>query len=309
MTPDPEFLYWTAQHREALAGLTYAVLGRKGFMLLTGDAGTGKTTLLTQVLHRLPLSRIQTSVIVNPTLTPAEFLEAALIDFGFDEVPASKAQRIARLQALLLKGQREGKVSALIIDEAHKLTPEVLEEIRLLGNFENADEKLLQIVLIGQCELDELLSRESLRQFKQRIALRLTVGPLSAAEVGNYMRHRWAKAGGKALPFTAEAIACTAEAARGIPRVINAISDNALMQAFAEGSAMVETHHILASCVDLRLPAGCPEPPAPVPISVPASGEAYSVRTLERYGTKPDAHSLVSRLAVRLGLSHRSETA
>ena len=186
MTPDPEFLYLTQQHREALAGLTYAVLARKGFVVLTGDAGTGKTTLVTRVLQHLPPSSVQTSVISNPTLTPAEFLEATLLDFGFTDVPDSKAQRIARLQNFLLQGHREGKVSALIVDEAHKLTPELLEEIRLLGNFESADEKLLQVALVGQGELDELLDRDQLRQFKQRIAVRLSMSPISGTDIAQY---------------------------------------------------------------------------------------------------------------------------
>src|SRR4051794_36808046 len=132
MTPDPAFLFLTAQHREALAGLTYAVLQHKGFVVLTGEAGTGKTTLLSRVLQSLPASRIQFSLILNSTLTPSEFLELALLDFGITDVPPSKAQRLHMLGTLLLQGQREGKVSALIVDEAHKLSTEVLEEIRLL---------------------------------------------------------------------------------------------------------------------------------------------------------------------------------
>src|ERR1043166_8840939 len=143
LTPDPEFLYLTEQHREALAGLTYAILARKGVVVLTGDAGTGKTTLPTRILEHLPASRIQSSVIVNPTLTTSEFLEAALMDFGLNDIPSSKAQRIAILQRFLWAGHHDGKVNALIVDEAHKLSPDVIEEIRLLGNFESADEKLL----------------------------------------------------------------------------------------------------------------------------------------------------------------------
>src|SRR6266704_179334 len=157
MTPDPAFMFFTAQQHEALVGLTYAILQRKGFVVLTGQAGTGKTTLLARVLHFLPGSRLQFSVVTNPTLTPSEFLELALLDFGMTEIPASKAQRLWKLQKLIMEGQQNGKVSALIVDEAHKLSPEVLEEIRLLGNFEEADQKLLQILLVGQAELNEIL--------------------------------------------------------------------------------------------------------------------------------------------------------
>src|ERR1035438_3616388 len=187
LTPDPDFLYLTPQHQEALAGLTYAILARKGFVVLTGNAGTGKTTLLARILAHLPVSRIQSSVIVNPTLTPSEFLEATLMDFGFKDIPQSKAQRVAMLQSFLWRGHRQGKISALIVDEAHKLSMEVVEEIRLLGNFESANEKLLQIVLVGQSELDELLNRDALRQFKQRISLRLAIEPLSEMDIDRYI--------------------------------------------------------------------------------------------------------------------------
>ena len=150
MTPDPSFLFLSAAHREALAGLTYAILSRKGFVVLTGDAGTGKTTLLTRVLKSVPPSRASFSVVLNPTLTPAEFLELVLLDFGIAEVPASKAQRLTILREFLTEAYGQNRVSVLVVDEAHKLPPDVLEEIRLLSNFELPEGKLLQIVLAGQ---------------------------------------------------------------------------------------------------------------------------------------------------------------
>jgi general secretion pathway protein A len=290
LTPDPEFLYLTAQHREALAGLTYAILARKGFVVLTGNAGTGKTTLLTRILEHLPAGRIQSSVIVNPTLTPSEFLEATLLDFGFKDIPSSKAQRISILQSFLWKGQREGKITALIVDEAHKLSLEVIEEVRLLGNFESASEKLLQILLVGQSELDELLNRESLRQFKQRISLRLAIEPLSGKEIEHYIQYRWMKAGGSEAPFSAGAIDCIGQASQGIPRVINVLCDNALMQAFGEESASVEVRHALAACRELQFGQPLPKSIAVAPKSISvAEGptrapavEAFPIRTLER---------------------------
>jgi general secretion pathway protein A len=253
MTPDPAFLLMTTQHREALVGLTYAILQRKGFVVLTGEAGTGKTTLLARVLQFLPASRLQFSVILNPTLTPAEFLELALLDFGIADVPSSKAQRLWKLQTLLLDGQAKGKVSALIIDEAHKLSPEVLEEIRLLGNFEQAEHKLLQIVMAGQRELDDTLNREDLRQLKQRIGLRLSIGPLAASEVSEYIRHRWSAAGGELPPFTEGAIDLIAKTSQGIPRLINSVCENALTLAMSEGLIEVERRHVEAAAVDLKL--------------------------------------------------------
>src|SRR4051812_14315209 len=147
LTPDPSFLYLVPKHCEALAGISYAILARKGFVVLTGAAGTGKTTLLTRIMEHLPTSRVRSSVILNPTLSPAEFLEAVMLDFGIENIPESKAQRIAMLQKFLWTTHRAGQVSALIVDEAQKLSLELLEEIRLLGNFETATDKLLQIAL------------------------------------------------------------------------------------------------------------------------------------------------------------------
>lgn len=316
LTPDPEFLYLTPQHKEALAGFTYSLLARKGFVVLTGDAGTGKTTLLTRVLQHLPVTRIQSSVIVNPTLTPAEFLEAALLDFGITDVPASKARRIALLQNLLWTGHRAGKISALIIDEAHKLSLEVLEEIRLLGNFESAEQKLLQIALIGQSELDELLSCDHLRQFKQRIALRVSVSALEGKEIEQYIRYRWMKAGGSEPPFSSDALTNIGHVSKGIPRVINVLCDNALMQAFGEGSVSVEVRHVLAACQDLRF-AEAYTPKTVVPQTIPAAEAAAPampldtspMRTLERYSAAGEHPSWLARLAGKLGLHQRIETA
>jgi general secretion pathway protein A len=315
LTPDPEFLYLTAQHREALAGLTYAILARKGFVVLTGNAGTGKTTLLTRILEHLPVSRIQSSVIVNPTLTPSEFLEATLLDFGLTDIPSSKAQRIGMLQSFLWTGHREGKVTALIVDEAHKLSLELLEEIRLLGNFESANEKLLQIVLIGQSELDELLNRENLRQFKQRISMRLVIEPLAGTEIAQYIRYRWIKAGGSEPPFSADAITGIGEASQGIPRVINVLCDNALLRAFGEASATVESRHVLAICRELQfaapLPTAAPES-RPVVVDAPTlqpSGEDSAMKTLTRYGTAAPKPSLLARVLDKLRFTERIEPA
>jgi general secretion pathway protein A len=280
MTPDPAFLYLTAQHREALVALTYAILHRKGFAVLTGEAGTGKTTLLARVLQHIPATRLQFSLVLNPTLTRSEFLELAMLDFGCKDIPQSKAQRLWKMQELLFDAERKGKISVLIVDEAHKLSPEVLEEIRLLGNFEEADHKLLQIVLVGQGELDQNLNRGDLRQLKQRIALRLRLQPLSPGEVTEYVRHRWAVAGGSQAPFSAAALEAVAKASHCIPRVINSLCDNALTTAFAEGVTEVAAQHVEMAALDLGLadapligvlPAMPPEPIVPATPEVPAA--------------------------------------
>lgn len=306
MTPDPAFLFLTAKHREALVGLTYAILDRKGFAVLTGDAGTGKTTLLARLLREVPTAKMQSSLILNPTLTPAEFLELALLDFGVPLVPASKAQRLDKMQRLLLAGQREGKISMLVVDEAHKLSLEVLEEIRLLGNFEQGDQKLLQILLVGQNELNDLLERSDLRQLKQRIALRFAIGALAPEEVDQYIRYRWTTAGGAhAAPFAPGVVKQIAHCTQGIPRVINAVCDNALMLAFSEGVRAVSENHVREAAADLKLSLPAP-PPVPAQAEAamePIALEPLTLRTLERYGNGNGAkRSFFGRWAGRLGL-------
>lgn len=309
LTADPAFLFLTHQHCEALAGLTYAILARKGFVVLTGDAGTGKTTLLAKALHQLPKSQLHSSVILNPTLTRSEFLELALLDFGVPEVPASKAQRLWLLQDLLLRSRRENKAVALIVDEAHKLSPQVLEEIRLLGNFESADEKLLQIVLLGQPELAALLNEETLRQFKQRIAVRLSIQPLSRVEVHEYIVYRWTKAGGRsAPPFDAEAMGAIAQASGGVPRLINSICDNALLTAFAEGVSTVTLDHVLSalSDLDINVDRGSPLHGRSPMIS---AVEDQPVMVRERAPVQASMQakqSLLDRWSGKLGLPHRN---
>jgi general secretion pathway protein A len=304
LTADPEFLYLTPQH---------AIMARRGFVVLTGAAGTGKTTLLARIMEHLPVTRIQSSVILNPTLSPAEFLEAVLIDFGFKDIPASKALRIWKLQTFLCATHRLGQVAALIVDEAHKLSLEVLEEIRLLGNFETASDKLLQIALVGQPELDDLLNSEPLCQLKQRIARRMTIEPLSFEEVGPYIQCRWQIAGGKEAPFSAEAVAAIARATGGIPRLINVTCDNALIDAYGSESAMVEARHVMGVCRDLHLPLSyTPQllsPPPPEPLPAVWAVDAYPMKTLERYNVAaPQSPSLFARLFNKFK-TPRTETA
>ena len=326
MTSDPGALFWTVAHREALAGLTYAVMGRKGFVVLTGPAGTGKTTLLRKLLDSAPVA-MRTSFVYNPTLTPSEFLEMALTDFDMPPVSMNKAQRLLRLEQFLLSMYREGKVVVLIIDEAHKLSPELLEEVRLLTNFETAKEKLLQIVLAGQPELNDLLNREDLWQLKQRIAVRLQIRPLAESDIHQYLAFRWMKAGGgEPLPFTDTAINLIASWSKGIPRVINGICDNALILAYAAGRNTIGPEDIVEVIRDLDLRSGPltdankrngvlpPRPAVPAPstqISVNGNGKhTHSVPMtnileqvpLERYANKEREDSLLIRLVGRFRL-------
>ena len=313
MTADPEVLFLTPQHREALAGLSYAMLDRKGFLVLTGDAGVGKTTLLTRALEYSAGSRIQSSLILHPTLTPAEFLEMVLLAFGVRDIAASKTQRLSRLHQFLIESDQEGRICVLAVDEAHKLSLELFEEIRLLGNLERSGRKLLQILLLGQNELAELLNRSELRQVKQRVAVRFNLGPLTNTQVEEYIRYRWQRAGGTQIPFTPESLPGIAQYSTGVPRIINAICDNALLLAFSYSSRTVELSHIREACgdLDLALAARCPEeltPPvseqaaAPIAQSV-SSTERSELPSLQRYYKPPANQSLFARWAGKLGLA------
>lgn len=298
MTADPAFLYFTPRHRECVAGLAYAVTSRKGIVVLIGEAGTGKTTVLTRVLQHLPL-KIHPSVIFNPALTPAEFFELVMLEFGFSSVPGSKALRITALQQFLLKTHAEGKIAALVVDEAHKVNPEVLEEIRLLGNFERGGEKLLQVVLSGQPELNGLLNREDLRQFKQRVALRLSTDPLSTSEVESYLAFRWTTAGGKApQPFSPESAAALARFSGGIPRIINALCDNALVTAFSEGTTTVTLEHVAEAARDLAIAGG-----VRVPATIAADQRLLERSGLQRPHATAPAFSLLDRVQKPLSKS------
>lgn len=328
LTPDPEFLFLSPKHREALAGLRYAVLGRKGFVVLTGDAGTGKTTLLSAVVGQLPTGKVLSSILLNPTLTPSEFVELLMLDFGITDIPASKAQRLWALQGFLLEAYRKDRIAILVVDEAHKLSPEVLEEIRLLGNYESGADKFVQIVLLGQCELDDVLDRHDLRQFKQRIALRLYIDPLSAADTAEYIRFRWAKAGGTGEPpFTPEAIEGVVRWSAGIPRLINSLCDSALLMAYGDSSSSVGVGYVRDAATNLALissRAAPSFPPVPMvasapdadvsgqklgPVEVPARRNTdsdfaeldYEIPAFARYGLARKNSSILKRLAGKFG--------
>lgn len=311
MTPDPSMLFITEQHREAIAALTYSIMNRKGFIVLSGEAGTGKTTILNKSLQFIPSRSLSLSLILNPVMTSTEFLEMVLLDFGISDVPMSKAQRLAKLHDLLIRNLHEGRVSLLAVDEAHALSPAVLEELRLLSNFERSDQKLLQIALLGQPELAALLNREELRQLKQRIAVRLSIKPLLPNEVKDYMRCRWRKAGGgDALPFEEKAIAEIATTSRGIPRLVNCICDNALVLAFGQRRRIVTGKDVADATADLDLkkplnPLTAVNGATPVFDTMPSPGDVNMLRTLERYsGPAAERRGFLSRWTGRLGISH-----
>jgi general secretion pathway protein A len=282
MNPDPSCLFMTRCHKEAFAGLLYAISRRKGFVVLTGDAGTGKTSLLRALIQSAGDSS-RFSVILTPRVNSDEFLELALLDFGLTEVPATKSQRIVKLQELLMDLRHRGIAPVLMVDEAHTLSPETLEEIRLLTNFETTEQKLLQIVLAGQNDLAAILNRGDLRQLKQRIEVRMDLKPLEPNEVGAYMEHRWKCAGGMVpLPFAQPAIALIARAAKGIPRLVNSICDNCLLLAYAGEEPRIGVGHVQQVIRDFDLGVVEPSRRAAPMIGPPVSVHPETPRSISR---------------------------
>lgn len=233
-TPDPAFLYPSPGHREGLAHLLYGVQEHKGFILLTGEVGTGKTTLLRTLLGRL--DGTTASAFVSDTTLPFEgLLEYILEDFGVAKPGESHVQRLIALNNFLIERRRAGQNTVLILDEAQNLDLHALEQIRLLSNFETQTEKLLQILLVGQPELLDTLDRPELRQLKQRIGLRCRLLPLTPAQTRDYIRTRLRIAGARDLGlFSDAAITRIAEYSGGIPRLINTLCDHCLLIGYAD---------------------------------------------------------------------------
>jgi general secretion pathway protein A len=239
LTPDPHFFYLSRQHEEALAHLSYGVRERKGFMVITGEIGTGKTTLSRLFLNRLQ-GHTRTSLIFNPGLTPMELLRAINQDFGISCHGDSKKDLVDTLNDFLLKEISSGGNAVLLIDEAQNLSVEALEEIRLLSNLETEKEKLLQIVLMGQPELQMKLDLPELRQFHQRVALRFHLQPLDEQETEGYILYRLRMAGGPGeILFTREAYRRIYAFSRGFPRAINLICDQSLLAAYVGESGVI----------------------------------------------------------------------
>jgi general secretion pathway protein A len=249
-TPNPRFLFQAARHREVLAQLTYGVRERKGFMVLTGEIGTGKTTLLRTLLERVDPATHRIAYVHNSALSTDGLLEYVLQDWGVKSTAASRAQRLFELNEFLIDQHRQGFFPVLVIDEAQNLTVQTLEAIRQLSNFETAQEKLMQIVLVGQPELREMLNRPQLRQLKQRIALRCHIGPLSPEETRLYVRHRLRVAGATDTGiFTDPAIQKITEYTRGVPRMINTVCDHCLVSGYAESKRRIDAR-IVREAID-----------------------------------------------------------
>ena len=254
LSPDPTFLYHSKQHDEALANLLYGVQARKGFVVLTGEVGTGKTTMLECLRDTLYEQAIEFAYIFNSRVTASEFLQLVAYDFNLTCDRNSKAEILTALNQMLIAQAERNSTAVLIVDEAHNLEWEVLEEIRLLGNLETRRGKLLQIILAGQPEFDRKLDSPNLRNLKQRIVLRCSLRPFNEQEVAEYINTRMAKAG---MPnqkvFSPELMREIHRRTQGIPRVINAVCDNLLLTAFAESSRVATPEMLDDVCDDMRL--------------------------------------------------------
>ena len=268
MTPDPAFLVSTRRHNDALAALYYGVQNHKGFVVVTGEVGTGKT-LLIRCLLQLFKARgqdISYSYIFNSLLSPAEFLQYLATELGLPVAGKSKAETLLALGSLLVERHQQKLTTVLIIDEAHHLPAEVLEEVRLLTNLETANDKLLQILLVGQPELDQKLDSFELRQLKQRVSLRAELQPLSLEDTDGYIVRRLQLAGADEeaermfLPATVAAIY---RYSRGIPRLINTICENALIGSFAKQTRTVSPDVIDEVASELHIGRVTPPPVSP----------------------------------------------
>ena len=254
LTPDPRYLVLTESHREALSNLEYGIASRKGITLLIGEAGSGKTTVIRTAIDRQPV-RVHCVHLHNPTLSRAEFAEMLAVRYELSaRASQSKARMLVELEALLRARHDQGETSVLVVDEAQSLPLELLEEIRLLANIETDSEKLLSVVVAGQPELAGRLNDQALRQFKQRVALRCELKALSLVETRAYIAGRIRAAGGvPAEIFTGDAIALVHEQAKGIPRTINVVADNALLGGFAVGQKPITSQVVREVCRDFDL--------------------------------------------------------
>ena len=243
LTPDPSCFVPSGRHNEALATLYHGVRRHKGFVVVTGEVGTGKTLLLRCLLDLLKESKdVAYAYVFNGLLSPTEFLQYIISDFGLPASNKSNWELLLDLGKFLVSRGSKGQTTVLIVDEAHLLSQDILEEIRLLSNLETTNDKLLQIVLVGQPELDEKLDLIGLRQLKQRIALRAQLGPLNAEETAEYISERLRIAGAdrnRGAIFPPETIAAVFHYSHGVPRLINTLCENALISAYARQSSSI----------------------------------------------------------------------
>jgi len=240
ITPNPRFLFYSAKHREAFNHLLYGIRERKGFVQMTGEVGAGKTTLCRAMLEQLD-GHFATALILNPIMSAGELMKAVAVEFGLPVNGLDRLDTLAVINQFLLKQVERGKDTVLIIDEAQDLTDELLEQVRLLSNLETDNRKLLQIVLLGQPELRARLNNPRLRQLRQRITVRYHLLPLTREEVVRYVQHRLHVSGGNGTPyFTRPALWRVHHYSQGIPRLVNAVCDKALLAGYVQHSERID---------------------------------------------------------------------
>ncbi|HEY4247584.1 MAG TPA: AAA family ATPase [Lacunisphaera sp.] len=253
ITPDPKFLYLSETHQEALQHLNYGVMEKKGFIVLIGEVGCGKTTLCRKFMNELDPAHFDTALILNPRVTETQMLKNILVELGVPAISRNKTDLVAQINQLLLERISQGREIVLIIDEAQNLSFEVFEQVRLLSNLETDKQKLLQIILMGQTELKDRLAAEELRQLRQRILVHYELRPFSRTEMDRYITHRLTVSGSMGRPhFTGAALRKIYSASRGIPRIINNLCDKSLLSAFIRESDEVNYWDARRSARDLE---------------------------------------------------------
>ncbi len=282
VNPDPRYLFLTRHTQEALACLTYGIEARKGFILLTGEVGTGKTTLINKLLGWLHKERVSTAFVFNPRLSVSQFFDFMMADFGIPCESRQKGQMLLKLNQWLLERYQAGERAVLIVDEAQNLSHQMLEEIRLLTNLETSTEKLLQIVLAGQPELEQKLNQPQLRQLRQRITLRAKTRQLTLDETKGYIQERLRIAGAENLDiFSPEAIAAVHHYARGIARVTNLLCEHALISSFVDQRNPVPPEIVEEVARDFELHMIDPLAQAPAQPFLPQTNEGDNPPLIE----------------------------
>ena len=293
LTPNPDYLYLTAGHREALSNLQYGLSTAKAVTLLVGEAGMGKTTLLRAAIESEWCRSVRCVSVNNPTLTRNEFIEILARSFSLSAAAShSKAVLLDELECVLRERRANGEITALVIDEAQSLSTDLLEEIRLLANIETSTEKLLPLVLAGQPELSARLDEPGLRQLRQRVALRCEMAPFGLSETAGYIASRIKTAGGVARRlFTREAVTLVHRFSGGIPRTISVICDNALITGLALGRQPVDQGIVSEVCGDLHLrEVSTPLPDARGgPAAIEANDDGPAPATEEVFGRSAPA--------------------
>jgi len=290
VNPDPRYLFLTRHTEEALACLTYGIQSRKGFVLLTGEVGTGKTTLINKLLEWLRLQQVATAFVFNSRMDVPQFLDFMMADFGIPCDVNAKSQILQRLYGWLLERYRAGETAVLIVDEAQSLSDEVLEEIRMLTNLETFTEKLLQIVLVGQPELEQRLKQPQLRQLRQRLTLRAKTHAFNLDETRAYITQRLRIAGSNGdMIFDPDSTLALYRYSMGIPRVINLLCEHCLVSAFVDQKKTVTVDVVNSVARDFDLGDGTAAVGVTTPVVPQTSSEKFDlVEALRTLATLAD---------------------